>query len=97
MVYIEYHTVRIGSPHPLPPHASVSPPWTQRGEQHSLAGEGAGAQLGRLGRMPDTLYTLCVSQNKRAIIKGHVTQFEVFSRQDPTRGQPNELKHIKKL
>ncbi len=45
------------------PSSELGPPvllphWTQKGEQHSLAVEGVGAQFGRLERKPDTLYTL---------------------------------------
>jgi hypothetical protein len=42
--------VRFGSPHPLPPQAIVSPPWTQRGGgTHSFAGEGVGDPIRTTG------------------------------------------------
>ncbi len=45
--YIEYQSVYpfvgIVYPHPLTPQTCVSPPGTQREEQHTLASEGVGA------------------------------------------------------
>jgi hypothetical protein len=49
-----YHIVGIGSPPPPPLKVSVSPPLDPKGEQHSIAGEGVGAQFGRLDRRPGT-------------------------------------------
>ncbi len=42
---------------PTLPASECAPPWTRRGEQHSLAGAGWGTQCGRLDRKPDTLNT----------------------------------------